>query len=652
MNKKTKIGILLVFTTLTVLMLINFPLMFYTMNASSREINVNKDAYVIESQPNVNFGSQDKLYVGNIISGRAEAYYYFDISTLPTGWTEVKIELFFDFASSPVDVGANLTYTSWDENTITWNNKPSALIYRGHIVNDGFNFYIPLAPDNITNGEITICLYGKGGISDGYIQGTSKESSKIPYIKVIYGELDPIVISSSIISILSTFITIIMGTVLGLRTVEKKRRTRNNDFYRDYQRRIPQAWLEQPRIFPKSRKYAQQEKKINDYITLKLTNGRTYIYVNGRRFIQCIRLIFNIPSHNVHLYDEIESIDEAVKVYNTSEFQNRILQGPRGPNFANRGQGLTPEQEFWGHCSNLQAWVEHEYDTRVLMSNISFPLLRELTEAGDPLAKRVFKEEIAQRLESGYPSVVQYLLNQGYIKYFSPLEFKTIIETTDILKNLSSQPRMLQYFLLTCAQRYRNLFGDILLKILNLPEGKKILMASISLKKRSLGYRSPLVGYRSPLMVNPRLMHMIKTALVEVLNKVEEDMRKKVSECIRKIDEDIQIQHTRAAPTAEEMILQHMSTRLQEERELGIVDEAAIEARLQAIRRVLNQRREMQSRCLYCGRALRRGQKICDWCGHRKDDDDIFYPYPYIFKPPGGGGGSFKEGAIAIPVRV
>ncbi|MFX1427340.1 MAG: hypothetical protein ACFFBE_12870, partial [Promethearchaeota archaeon] len=63
------------------------------------------------------------------------------------------------------------------------------------------------------------------------------------------------------------------------------------------------------------------EKKINDYITLKMVNGKTFIYVNGKRFLQCIRLILNIPKDDVHLYDEVNSIDEAAKLYSKHVWQ-------------------------------------------------------------------------------------------------------------------------------------------------------------------------------------------------------------------------------------------------------------------------------------------------------------------------------------------
>jgi hypothetical protein len=48
-----------------------------------------------------------------------------------------------------------------------------------------------------------------------------------------------------------------------------------------------------------------------------------------------------------------------------------------------------------------------------------------------------------------------------------------------------------------------------------------------------------------------------------------------------------------------------------------------------------------------------KAKEICDWCGHKKDDDEGFFPYPFIFKPPDGGdGGRFKEAVIAIPIKI
>ena len=50
---------------------------------------------------------------------------------------------------------------------------------------------------------------------------------------------------------------------------------------------------------------------INDFITLKLENDETFIYVKKKRFIQCIRLTFTISEQDSDIMDDIDSIDEA-----------------------------------------------------------------------------------------------------------------------------------------------------------------------------------------------------------------------------------------------------------------------------------------------------------------------------------------------------
>jgi len=162
--------------------------------------------------------------------------------------------------------------------------------------------------------------------------------------------------------------------------------------------------------------------KINDYITLKLEGRSTNIYVNGKRFNQCKFLLLSIPKRRISDYDEIGSIDEA------SERLSRRMEYNR--------DGIPPETEFWGHCSNIQAWAENNYDTRILHRSLSFPLLKKLSEAGDPIAKQVFKEEIASRLESGYPSVIGFLSQRGYINILSEDEFKSVVEDTNMFDNL------------------------------------------------------------------------------------------------------------------------------------------------------------------------------------------------------------------------
>jgi len=99
-----------------------------------------------------------------------------------------------------------------------------------------------------------------------------------------------------------------------------------------------------------------------------------------------------------------------------------------------QNETITPEQEFWGHCSNLQAWYEHDYDTRLLHSNLAFPLLKALVDAGDTKAKAILKMEIGERFESGHPNVIISILSAKLLDYLSLEERKQLIQHINLQK--------------------------------------------------------------------------------------------------------------------------------------------------------------------------------------------------------------------------
>ena len=158
-----------------------------------------------------------------------------------------------------------------------------------------------------------------------------------------------------------------------------------------------------------------KEFKINDYLSLKLEYGKTNIYIRGKLFKQCKYLLIDIPIDEITSFNDLESIDEAAERLDRSleEEECDII--------------IPPETEFWGHCSNLQVWYEYNYDTRLLHSNLAFPLLRELAEAGDVVAKKVFREEIFERYINGIESVQTYLIEQHYLANLNDEEFKQLI---------------------------------------------------------------------------------------------------------------------------------------------------------------------------------------------------------------------------------
>ena len=51
-----------------------------------------------------------------------------------------------------------------------------------------------------------------------------------------------------------------------------------------------------------------------------------------------------------------------------------------------------------------------------------------MTEIGDPLAKRVFKEEIAKRLSHPFFPSIKYLINEGYVRYLNEDELNALLK--------------------------------------------------------------------------------------------------------------------------------------------------------------------------------------------------------------------------------
>ena len=117
--------------------------------------------------------------------------------------------------------------------------------------------------------------------------------------------------------------------------------------------------------------------RINDLVELRLEDKsigggankgvvkETNIYIKGKKFRKCKFLLLNIPTKEVG-YEEtdIVNIDEASGKYSKKMEHDHSI--------------LTPEEEFIGHCSNIEAWVENDYNPDILHSNLSVPLLTKL----------------------------------------------------------------------------------------------------------------------------------------------------------------------------------------------------------------------------------------------------------------------------------
>lgn len=160
------------------------------------------------------------------------------------------------------------------------------------------------------------------------------------------------------------------------------------------------------------------EYKISDLITLKLENSKTNIYINEILFQQCKYILLNFTHDTSEEYDELISIDDIINKYSKRNETNKTI--------------LNPEEEFFGHCSNLEAWINNNYSLDVLHSSLSFPLLSRLVDSGDKKAQFFLKEEILRRIERGDEKVVTFFLIEGYLGLFSYEELELLFHLTTI----------------------------------------------------------------------------------------------------------------------------------------------------------------------------------------------------------------------------
>lgn len=120
---------------------------------------------------------------------------------------------------------------------------------------------------------------------------------------------------------------------------------------------------------------------------------------------------------------------------------------------------------------------------RLIDCRLGFPILKRLTELADPKAKRVFKEEIAKRINSNYAPVIRYLLIENYLENFDDEELKSIFDN-----NLFFQTFLANNLYLLHLRELRLLFSEI--------ELLRMIDESSSSKKIDLLHKLREEGYK------------------------------------------------------------------------------------------------------------------------------------------------------------
>ena len=160
----------------------------------------------------------------------------------------------------------------------------------------------------------------------------------------------------------------------------------------------------------------RNEFRLNQFITLRLIEfGNnftcTYVIINDK--------LFNL--YEFSLKETLEILNERNYYICMDETCLDLMGTYNEKDFLE-----DPDMMFWIYCYYIAAWVDYDYDWRLLRVEDSFPMLYALRHAGDPKAREVFRNEIIKALLSGYLPAIYHLISSNY-NYLDHFEFKEVI---------------------------------------------------------------------------------------------------------------------------------------------------------------------------------------------------------------------------------
>ena len=172
------------------------------------------------------------------------------------------------------------------------------------------------------------------------------------------------------------------------------------------------------------------EFKINQYLSVRLEEGRwglkPHIYVDEKKF-ECENNTYAI----IHDFENLVQTKD-VRTINDVFCQLVPMFEADWEDLYQYEYDLTPQEEFWCCCSNLQVWAEHNYDCNLLYYEIAFPVLKMLKEAEDPTARKVYIQEIKKIFLAGKYFERIFLLKNGFFDEFYENEIMDLLKHVDI----------------------------------------------------------------------------------------------------------------------------------------------------------------------------------------------------------------------------
>ncbi|MHA1763974.1 MAG: hypothetical protein ACTSYC_09510, partial [Promethearchaeota archaeon] len=178
------------------------------------------------------------------------------------------------------------------------------------------------------------------------------------------------------------------------------------------------------------KEFTIKDKRGKEVLTVKLIDGKSRIFIDDEELMVCSFVPLAIPEKELPKFKDMESIndiidhlDHSIEYYGSEAWEGLSVEERE-------------ELDFFVNCSNLQAWVEHDYNTRLLDYRLSFPILKKLAEKGDWYARVRFKEELIERFRKGSKEVKEFIVESYDLLEELGEEFYSMYEpnTAEVLK--------------------------------------------------------------------------------------------------------------------------------------------------------------------------------------------------------------------------
>jgi len=186
----------------------------------------------------------------------------------------------------------------------------------------------------------------------------------------------------------------------------------------------------------------KKEFNVNDYLKLKLRVKDTIFYINDKKYQKNNLLYLDVPVKG------IKNLSDLLTKYTVEVLADKFKALFDDGEYENNMSGLVPaEEEFKLMCLNLQLWVENSYDYRLLHPELALPLLKELVNVGDPIAKDAIKNVLVNTFTFGLPKFKKYLSEPIYesirgSKWQNHMSYLTQTELMDGILNPSEATTM------------------------------------------------------------------------------------------------------------------------------------------------------------------------------------------------------------------